>query len=332
MLRRRYVSGLDHEPVMLGSSQCMKSLGECIESVARHNCTVLIRGESGSGKELCARRIHAMSPRREGPFVPVDCTTLTGTLFESQLFGHVRGAFTGAQHSALGFFRSAEGGTLFLDEIGELPLNVQAKLLRCLQEHEVVPLGQTTPIRVNVRVVAATHRDLRQMVSRGEFREDLYFRLNVACIEVPPLRGRPDDVPEIARAVLTQLCSLYARPELQTSEAAMSRLCSYSWPGNVRELVNAIEHALVFARGERIEVHDLPVTIAGGIEGTSRLDSQTTTVRPGTLIEMEVEMIRRTLDATNGNQSRAAAILGIERHRLKRRIALHGLEHLVKRK
>jgi DNA-binding NtrC family response regulator len=264
--------------------------------------------------------------------VPVDCTTLTGTLFESQLFGHVRGAFTGAQHSALGFFRSAEGGSLFLDEIGELPLNVQAKLLRCLQEHEVVPLGQTTPVRVNVRVIAATHRDLRQMVSRGEFREDLYFRLNVACIEVPPLRARPDDVPEIARAVLKQLCNLYARPDMPTSESAMSKLVSYAWPGNVRELVNAIEHALVFARGDRIECHDLPATIACAGDVVSRGDRRAGTVRPGTLIEMEVEMIRRTLDATNGNQSRAAAILGMERHRLKRRIALHGLEHLVKRK
>ena len=313
-------------PAIVGGSDGTREMCTLIDALARHDCTVLIRGESGSGKELAARQVHARSPRRSsGPFVPVDCTTLGGTLFESQLFGHVRGAFTGAQTSTLGFFRAADGGTLFLDEIGELELPVQAKLLRCIQERAVVPVGQTTPVRADVRVVAATHRDLGEMVRRGTFREDLFYRLNVACLHVPPLRQRKDDIPLLATTALAELCDLYGRPRVRVSPAAMNGLCAYDWPGNVRELVNAVEHALVFCTGDELRLCDLPASVRCAGAGGAPLRAEG--IVP--LRDAERELIRRTLRATRGNQSRAAALLDVERHRLHRRIVKYGLQDLT---
>jgi DNA-binding NtrC family response regulator len=313
-------------PPIVGTSDGAREMGELIDALARHDCTVLIRGESGSGKELAARQVHARSPRRSrGPFVPVDCTTLGGTLFESQLFGHVRGAFTGAQTSTLGFFRAADGGTLFLDEIGELELPVQAKLLRCIQERAVVPVGQTAPVRADVRVIVATHRDLGEMVRRGTFREDLFYRLNVACLHVPPLRQRKDDIPLLATTALAELCELYGRPRLRVSPAALTALCAHDWPGNVRELMNAVEHALVFCTGEELRLCDLPTSVRGEGAGGSPLRAEG--IVP--LRDAERELIRRTLRATRGNQTRAAALLDVERHRLHRRIVKYGLQDLT---
>src|SRR5947207_10150656 len=235
--------GYPGEDSLIGQSDPMLRLRRLIDALAARDCTALIHGESGTGKELTAREIHDRSARCDGPFVPVDCTTLRDTLFESQLFGHVRGAFTGADRPTLGFFRSADRGTLFLDEIGELPLHIQAKLLRCIQEGEVVPLGAVTPIKVNVRIVAATHRDLATMMRDGTFRADLFYRLHVACLSVPPLRQRKEDIALLARHTLADLARIYQEPEKTLSLTAMNLMHEYDWPGNVRELTNALEHA-----------------------------------------------------------------------------------------
>jgi transcriptional regulator with PAS, ATPase and Fis domain len=311
---------------IVGSSDASVHLRSMIEALARHDCTVLIEGESGSGKELTARCLHQQSRRRDGPFVPVDCTTLTERLFESQLFGHVRGAFTGADRSTLGFFRAAEGGTLFLDEIGEMALPIQAKLLRCVQDRAVVPLGQTSPVRVNVRIIAATNRKLHDMVGRGEFREDLYFRLNVATLNVPPLRQRRDDIPLLATHLLDDLCRVYQYLPARMSRATIDALCEYRWPGNVRELMNAIEHAVIFRQGDSaIEPCDLPdAVVSRNQPRASREDG----IVP--LAQAERELIRRTLHVTRGNQARAAALLAIERHRLHRRIVEYGLQDMLR--
>ena len=216
---------------LIGQSSAAARLRSLIGGVAQRACTVIIHGESGTGKELVAREIHAASARSDGPFVPVDCTTLRDTLFESQLFGHVKGAFTGAERATLGFFRAADGGTLFLDEIGEMALPVQAKLLRCVQDRAVVPLGGVDPIPVNIRIVAATHRNLKAMVRRGEFREDLYFRLNVVRINVPPLRERREDIAALAEHFLEYFARIYEEPSRALSPEAIRALELHDWAG-----------------------------------------------------------------------------------------------------
>ncbi|MGH7176359.1 MAG: sigma-54 interaction domain-containing protein [Tepidisphaeraceae bacterium] len=312
-------------PRLIGNSEPMRRLGVQLQALGRRRCTVLLRGESGTGKELAARLIHFHSPRSTGPFVPVDCTTLRDTLFESQLFGHTRGAFTGADRATLGFYRAADGGTLFLDEIGELPMQSQAKLLRCIQEGTVTPLGATAGVPAKVRVIAATHRDLSAMVREGQFRQDLYYRLNVACLRLPTLRERVEDIPLLARHALAELARLYEEPPRKLSPAAMRVLVAYTWPGNVRELMNAVEHALVFADGEReLDVHDLPEDV--------RHEQPASATDPGliTLEAAERKLIEAALKATGGNQSRTAQALAIERHRLRRRIVQYGLTNLVR--
>jgi two-component system NtrC family response regulator len=313
---------------IVGQSQCMLRLREVLDALAQRDCTVLVLGESGTGKELAARHIHSHSRRASGPFVPVDCTTLRDTLFESQLFGHVRGAFTGAERSTIGFFRAADGGTLFLDEVGELEPSIQAKLLRCIQESTIVPLGGVAPIRVDVRIVAATHRDLGAMMQSGLFRQDLYYRLNVACLRLPPLRERVDDVPLLAKHALMQLAAVYQEPVRALSPAALDLLCRYHWPGNVRELVNALEHAMVFATGDQLAPEDLPESVraaakcAKGSSGTS-----------GPVVTMDAaqrDLVTQALTAAEGNQTRAAELLQIERHRLGRIVKRFGLQHLTR--
>jgi len=304
----------------------MRRLRTLIETVGRRNCTAIIQGESGTGKELVARQVHQFSNRANGPFIPVDCTTLRDTLFESQLFGHVKGAFTGADQATLGFFRAADGGTLFLDEIGELDLQVQAKLLRCIQDSAVVPLGGLDPIGVDVRILTATHRNLKEMVRRGEFREDLYYRLNVVQLNVPPLRSRRDDVIALAGYFLQQQSEIYQEPAKEFAAETVAALHAHAWPGNVRELANAIEHAFVMCTHGQITIHDLP-------EGL-RTDSGPAVDDDCTIMPLEAaerSLIVRAMRAADGNQARAAAMLQIERRRLYRKVRYYGLQDLTRR-
>jgi len=309
----------------IGESPCMNRLRPLVEAVSGRNCTVLVHGESGTGKELVARHIHGAGPRRCKPFIPVDCTSLRDTLFESQLFGHVKGAFTGAEQSTLGFFRAAEGGTLFLDEIGEMGLPVQAKLLRCIQDRAVVPLGGVDPIEVDVRIIAATHRDLKTMVAQGEFRQDLYFRLNVVRIAVPPLRERGADILMLARHFLAQFAHLDGKPPKELAPDAIQALEAHDWPGNVRELANAMEHVHVLSDSNLVTAGDLPEEVRAA--NLVCVDE----AGPGivSLATAERSLITRALRATSGNQSRAAAMLQIDRRRLYRKVRQYGLASLV---
>lgn len=308
-------------PEFVGHSADVEVLRRLIDAVSGRMCTVLICGESGTGKELVARQIHASGLRADRPFVPVDCTTLSDTLIESQLFGHEKGAFTGADRASLGFFRAADGGTLFLDEVGELPTAMQSKLLRCLEEQAVVPLGGVEAVPIDVRVLAATHRDLKAMVARGEFREDLYFRLNVVRIEVPPLRTRKSDLVCLAEHFLKRQAELYDERLKTLSSDAISALMAYDWPGNVRELANAIEHAYVLSGDDTIAARDLPTFVQAA--SVSDLTSGDGPVVP--LAVAERALITRALQAANGNRSRAATMLQIDRRRLYRKIRSYGL-------
>jgi transcriptional regulator with PAS, ATPase and Fis domain len=308
-------------PPMVGAAACMEHLRSLIAAVSRRTCTVLVVGESGTGKELVARHIHANSARASGPFVPVDCTTLHDTLLESQLFGYTKGAFTGAEQATLGLFRAADDGTLFLDEIGELSPRSQAKLLRCIQEAAVVPLGGVEAIPVDVRIIAATHRDLEQMVRDGQFRADLFFRLNVVQIEVPPLRDRRGDVVALAEAFLEQQAQMYQETPKQLSADTMAALVACDWPGNVRQLANAVERAFVLSGSGVITAEDLP-------DGLRPACGACDEPVEGEILPLETAerlLITRALQATGGHQARAAALLQIERHRLARKMRRYGL-------
>lgn len=314
---------------LVGESPAMGRLRKLVKAVAMKDCTVLVRGESGTGKELIARTVHEESKRSAGPFVAVDCTGLRDTLLESQLFGHVKGAFTGAEQNTLGFIRAADGGTLFLDEIGELEPKTQAKLLRVIQERSVVPLGSVKPIPVNVRILAATHRDLKKMVTHGQFREDLYFRLDVVTVLAPTLSERKSDIVLLAEHFLKQVAELYEEPMKSITPEARKVMEAYAWPGNVRELANAIEHAVVFCKGGSIDVLDLPERVRGIGAGNAWAALDLTDGPIITLEAAEKGLIVRALKASNGNQSRAAALLSIDRRRLYRKVRLYGLNHLV---
>lgn len=332
-------TGLDplgHDPLgaepdgisrLVGSSPAMTKLRKLVQAVAQKDCIVLIRGDSGTGKELVARTLHEQSKRAGGAFIAVDCTGLRDTLLESQLFGHVKGAFTGAEQNTLGFIRSADGGTLFLDEIGELEPKTQAKLLRVLQERTVVPLGSVKPVPVNVRVLAATHRDLKKMVAHGQFREDLYFRLDVVTVVAPRLNERRTDVVPLCEHFLREIAGLYEEPVKRLSIEAIKVLTSYEWPGNVRELANAVEHAVVFSKRDEIDVLDLPDRVRGVTSEPLKLDLIDGPIIP--LESAERGLIMRALKATNGNQSRAAEMLLIDRRRLSRKVQRYGLDHLI---
>jgi transcriptional regulator with GAF, ATPase, and Fis domain len=252
--------------VMIGSSGALKRVRDQIARVAGTNTTVLIHGETGAGKELVARSVHALSTRKGQAFVPVNCGAIPETLIESEMFGHERGAFTGADRRKLGKFELADGGTLFLDEIAELPLQSQAKLLRVLQDGLLERVGGTETVKVNVRLIAATHRDLARQVERGRFREDLFYRLNVFKIEVPPLRARKEDLKVLAEHLHDRVARRMARPVLPLSERSVRRLLSYDWPGNVRELANAVERATLLADGPELEIEppDSPLSAGSG--------------------------------------------------------------------
>jgi len=315
-------------PELVGEGQCMKDLRSRITSIGNHNCTALILGESGTGKELVARHIHASSPRSAAPFVIADCTALPDSLFESQLFGHVKGAFTGADHSTLGLFRAAKGGTLFIDEIGELEMHMQAKLLRCIQERSVLPVGAVEPVQADVRIIAATHRDLKEMVEQGRFREDLYYRLDVVRVEVPPLRIRQGDVAHLAKHFLEEVSERYGVSEKDFHPEAMEALEVYGWPGNVRELRNVIDSATVLSTSDHLTLADLPEALRHNthrkLEDSNGFGVQARVqIRP--LHVVERCLIEQALQVTKGNKSRAAQLLGVERHRLTRMIDRHGL-------
>ncbi len=314
------------ESELVGTSEALQQVQQQIARAAGSKATVLIRGESGVGKELVARAIHFSGPRREGPFVCLNCAALTETLLESELFGHEKGAFTGATDRKIGKFEAAHRGTLMLDEIGEMSPTIQAKFLRVLEGHPFERVGGTSPIKVDVRVIAATNRDLEQAVRDREFRRDLYFRLRVLEIRVPPLRKRPDDIRTLAAFFLERFRAETGRRILGFTPAALARMQQYRWPGNVRELKNVIERAVVLCRGEYLDVEDLALSdLTTASESALEIRLPGMTYEPVSLDEIERRHIAATLKETRWNKSRAAAILGIERSTLDRKIKKYGL-------
>lgn len=307
-------------PLIVGHSPGIIAAVKTLARVARTDATVLLVGESGTGKELAARTLHHYSDRAAKRQVVVNCGALPESLLESELFGHVKGAFTGATTSRPGLFREADGSTLFLDEIGDLSLHLQTRLLRALQEREVVPVGSETPIKVNVRIVAATHRDLAAMVREGRFREDLYYRLNVVRVVLPPLRERRQDIPLLIDHFLRTLARRYRRGPVAVEPEAQARLLAYSWPGNVRQLQNVLERALVLAEQDVIGPEHLPEEIRPAL-GTDSLPAPEGAPPPGELLplsEVERRHVLRVLELTAGNRQAAARILGISRRTLAR--------------
>ncbi|MDO4425263.1 MAG: sigma 54-interacting transcriptional regulator [Planctomycetia bacterium] len=311
---------------IIGNSPAVQEITEQIALAANSRATVLIHGESGSGKELVARAVHFSSSRKKAPFVCLNCAVLSEDLLASELFGHERGAFTGATDRKIGKFEAANGGTLMLDEIGEMGLNIQAKFLRVLEGHPFERVGGTKPISVDVRVIAATNRDLEQEVIAGRFRKDLFFRLRVVEILVPPLRQRVTDIPILAEHFFQRFRAETGRKLLGFSQEALALLQQYAWPGNIRELKNVIERAVVLARGNRIEASDILLsnlaagTDSGELSSIPALAPSGEDFRPVSLQEAELEHIRKTLEFTEGNKSRAALLLGIERTTLDRKI------------
>lgn len=325
---------------ILGCSDRMRELADMVRTVAPTDATVLISGESGTGKELVARAIQQGSARRDKPFVTVNCAALSESLLESELFGHERGAFTGADRRREGRFRQADGGTLFLDEIGELPLPLQAKLLRALQQGEVQRVGSDAPITVDVRVIAATNRNLRLEVEAGRFREDLYYRLNVIGLETPPLRERGEDVPVLANAFLERFSRANRKEIKGFTPQAMDAMLKYAWPGNVRELQNAVERAVILCSGEYVSERELPLTISAVLKDGERAVANGSTPVPGgenglavpgvasgmTLEELERAAILNMLRETGDNKSEAARRLGITRATLHNKLKRYDME------
>jgi DNA-binding NtrC family response regulator len=308
------------QSALVGSSPGMRRLARTIHGLRHNESHVLLRGESGTGKELVARAIHAASPRAAGPFVPVDCGALPESIIESELFGHEKGAFTGAT-GAVGLFRLAQGGTLFLDEIGEIPLNVQAKLLRALQEKEVRPVGGGAPVSVDLRVICATHRDLERMVAEGRFRQDLFYRLDVVRIEIPPLRERRDDIPLLVHHFMGKYRAQHA-PIEGIEDEALALLVEADWPGNVRELENAVESALALSRGPRLRASDLPFARRASARSAAPVPRDV----PLTLAAYERLALERALAETGGDAPEAARRLGLGRSTLYRKLTRHGLQ------
>jgi DNA-binding NtrC family response regulator len=328
-----------------------KIRGQIIE-VSSFPSNVLITGPTGTGKEVISRALHAFSSRADKPFIPVDCAAIPGSLFSSHIFGHLKGAFTGADYAAIGCFQAANEGTIFLDEIGELEFEMQTKLLRVLQQRTVCPVGSHREIPIDVRVIAATNRDLEHEVRAGRFREDLFYRLNVVSLRTAPLRERPEDITELARHFLSKLSFNHGLPAKHLNEAALLRLQEYEWPGNVRQLENVLERAAFSSRGEAISVEDifpgeeeygtgaprartctaLPL-VSVGLDPAKPCEENPTSCclasvdgRWSTMAEVEREHIRRTLGLSNGNRSEAAELLGMERHQLARKLQKYDLD------
>ena len=308
---------------IIGESTPMREVFETIQQVAPSRATVLITGATGTGKELIAKAIHNLSPRKNGPFIAVHAAALPTSLLESELFGHERGAFTGAVERRTGRFELADGGTLFLDEVGELEPPMQVKLLRVLEERAFERVGGAKTLNVDVRLVAATNKDLKKLVSEGKFRDDLFYRLSVVTVDLPPLRERREDIPLLVKAFLDEFSRENGKKVRELTPEALNMLLAYDWPGNVRELRNAIEQMVVLARNERLTVRDVPLAIRGGADLT-----KINVVRTGMTVEdAERQLIIQALKETNGNRTKAAQQIGISRRTLHRKLKEYGLEN-----
>ncbi|MBI3414086.1 MAG: sigma-54-dependent Fis family transcriptional regulator [Verrucomicrobia bacterium] len=309
---------------IIGQSSALKEVLELVQQVAPTRATVLILGESGTGKELIAKAIHQLSPRAKQPMVTVHCAALAPTLLESELFGHEKGAFTGAHERRVGRFEQAQGGTLFLDEIGEIDASIQVKLLRFLGERTFERVGSSRTLTADVRLVTATNKDLRELVGKGVFREDLFYRLSVLVMRLPPLRERREDVPLLARSFLRELAKENEKPVNDFSEEALQALMNHRWPGNVRELRTAIEHGIVLSRTDKIELKDLPASVRTGEGALSAMSL------PGAgelnVHEAEKQLIIRALKETGGNRTHAAKKIGMSRRSLHRKLHVYHLE------
>ncbi len=304
---------------IIGGSEPMQEVFDTLRQVSGSTATVLILGESGTGKELVARAIHANSPRRANHFVPLNCAALSETILESELFGHEKGAFTGATQTRKGRFEYAHGGTLFLDEIGDLPLPTQVKLLRVIEYGEVFRVGSNEPLKVDVRLIAATNKDLATLIREGKFREDLYYRLKVVTVELPPLRERLEDLPLLAQTFLDEFSRQYGKKPAEITPAAMELLYNYDWPGNVRELRNCVESMVVLDKDAKIDAEDVPRYVK------QPADTQSTSGVGGVnLEEKEKESIRKALALCEGNREKAAKMLGIGERTLYRKIKRYG--------
>lgn len=314
----RSLAATEAQTGMVGRSESMRALWEMVRTIAPTDATVLITGESGTGKELVAKAVHAAGRRARGPFVAVNCAALTESLLASELFGHEKGAFTGADKKHEGHFLKADGGTIFLDEIGEMPLSMQVKLLRVIQEREVLSVGGNKAVPVDVRIIAATNRDLAREVAAGTFREDLYYRLNVVTLALPPLRERADDIPLLAQYFMARFADKNNKKIKGFTPGAMDRLVRYAWPGNVRELENVIERASILLLGEHISERELPERFAPA-RGDALTDALTTDCP--TLEDVERAVILKTLKRFGGNKTEAAKALGITRKTLHAKLS-----------
>ncbi|HVM49870.1 MAG TPA: sigma-54 dependent transcriptional regulator [Candidatus Acidoferrum sp.] len=317
--------GLDK---LTGESPAMREVFETVQQVAPTRATVLLQGESGTGKEMVAKVIHQLSPRAQQPMVTVHCAALTPTLLESELFGHEKGAFTGAYERRIGRFERAQGGTLFLDEIGEIDASTQVKLLRFLGERTFERVGSNKTLTADVRLIAATNRNLEELVKEGKFREDLFFRLRVVEIWLPPLRDRLEDIPLLAQTFLKEFSQENSKPVTNFTADALNVLMQYPWPGNVRELRTAVEHAVVFCRGDKITARDLPPAVRSGASGASGGASPARSLARSdlTIKEAEKQLIARGLQETGGNRTLAAKKLGMSRRTFHRKLHEHHLE------
>ena len=313
---------------LLGDSKPMQQLRQMIGKVARSQAPVHISGDSGTGKELAARLIHESGPRADGPFVPVNCGAIPSELMESELFGHKKGSFTGAVADKEGLIRSAEGGTLFLDEVADLPLHMQVKLLRVIQEKAVRPVGETREVPVDVRILSATHRKLEELVKAGRFREDLYYRINVIELHVPSLRERLDDVPSLVEMLLDRVARQIGVPEPEISDEAMDKLLSYSYPGNVRELENILERAVTLCSDNRVEPEDIQLKqgTAAVVELPAVVDEVAADGLEGQLEHIERAAIVKALEQTRYNKTKAAELLGMTFRQLRYRVKKLGIE------
>ncbi|WP_045727014.1 sigma-54 dependent transcriptional regulator [Xanthomonas sp. GPE 39] len=327
----------EHANRLLGASAAMEALRTTIAKVARNQAPVYILGESGVGKELVARTIHEQGGRAAGPFVPVNCGAIPAELMESEFFGHKKGSFTGAHADQAGLFQAAHGGTLFLDEVAELPLQMQVKLLRAIQEKSVRPVGAATEVPVDVRILSATHRDLADLVAEGRFRHDLYYRINVIELRVPPLRERADDLPHLAAAILSRLAKSHGRPPPLLSSSALDALSGYAFPGNVRELENILERALAMADDDQIDVADLRLPQPGNsaraaAEAAPALPPGVVDIDPGSsalpsyIEQLERAAIQKALEENRWNKTRTAAQLGITFRALRYKLKKLGME------
>ncbi|MGH7814915.1 MAG: sigma 54-interacting transcriptional regulator [Candidatus Binataceae bacterium] len=340
----RLASGSERVGGMVVRSVQVRKVFQAVTRLSAYKASVLIYGESGTGKELVARALHTLGPAPNSPFVIFNCSNLVETLAESQLFGHVRGAFTDARENSDGYFRAANGGTLFLDEIGDLPLKLQPKLLRAVETLEVQPVGSSHSHKVDVRLVAATNRDLRAMVKAGQFRDDLYYRLNTAAIFLPPLRERREAIPAFAGYFIERFGVACGKRVAQIEAAALEALCVYQWPGNVRELAHAIESAVILSEDECLRLADLPANLVdgsgaamladravapvGGAAGCAAAsDGIAAAAQPDFLLDDVIKRtLVRSLDETGGNRRRAAGLLGVSRSTLYRMLSRYGIE------